>query len=66
MIKQLNSRGPAMPENKTKTICREKSYGKLDIRPLSKEAQAEIKLAHIKEEEDKTPLSPHAFQWGGI
>ena len=65
MIKQLNLRGPAMPENKTKTICREKSYGKLDIRPLSKEAQAEIRLAHMKEEEDKTPLSSHAFQWGG-
>ena len=64
MIKQLNSRGPAMPENKTKTICREKSYGKLDIRPLSKEA--EIRLVHMKEEEDKTPLSPHAFQWGGL
>ena len=44
MIKQLNSRGPAMPENKTKTLCREKSYGKLDIRPLSKEAQAEIEV----------------------
>ena len=66
MIKQLNSRGPAMPENKTKTICREKSYGKLDIRPLSKEAQEEIKLMYMNEEEDKTPLSPHAFQWGGI
>lgn len=66
MIKQLNSRGPAMPENKTKTICREKSYGKLDIRPLSKEAQEEIKLMYMKEEDDKTPLSPHAFQWGGI
>lgn len=66
MIKQLNSRGPAMPENKTKTICREKSYRKLDIRPLSKEIQAEIRLAYMKEGEDKTPLSPHAFQWGGI
>ena len=66
MIKQLNSRGPAMPENKTKTIRREKSYGKLDIRPLSKEAQAEIRLAYMKEEEDITPLSPHAFQWGGL
>ena len=66
MIKQLNSRGPAMPENKTKTTCRKKSYGKLDIRPLSKEAQAEVRLVHMKEEEDKTPLSPHAFQWGGL
>jgi len=55
-----------IPENKVKKLCREAEYGKLDIRPLSKERQLELKQLEAQEELNSKPLSPKAFQWGGL
>ena len=66
MIKEFNRRCPQIPENKSDSLCREESYGRLDIRPFSKEREEEIRLKAIKEQEDKTPMHPDAFQWGGL